>query len=81
MLTASPDPPCLMGFARRIQSIGNETGMGVVLANLAELEFGDGQVEQALRLAGDVPEVDSRWKNQTRLALDYDSVTQPAYNV
>jgi len=53
--------------------------MSRALAGLAELEFGDGQVEQALRLAGEALEIDSRGKNQTGLALGYDNIA--AYRI
>ena len=42
-----------------------------MLGNLAELEFGDGQVEQALRLAGEALEIRSRGKNASDLAVSY----------
>ena len=53
------------------KALGNEAGTASVLGNLAELEFGDGQVEQALRLAGEALEIESRGKNATNLAIGH----------
>ncbi|MGB8907138.1 MAG: hypothetical protein WCC84_00130, partial [Candidatus Cybelea sp.] len=53
------------------KALGNEAGAAGVLANLAELEFGDGQVEQAVRLAGEVLEIDARGKNTSSFAVSY----------
>jgi hypothetical protein len=53
--------------------------ISLLLGNLAELEFGEGQVEQALRLAGEALEIDSRGRNQVLLAASYDNVA--AYRI
>jgi predicted ATPase/class 3 adenylate cyclase len=50
------------------KALGDEAGTAFVLANLADLEFGDGQVEQALRLAGEALEIHARGKNVWNLA-------------
>ncbi|HEY1681462.1 MAG TPA: adenylate/guanylate cyclase domain-containing protein [Candidatus Tumulicola sp.] len=50
---------------------GDEAGAAVVLGNLAELEFGDGQVEQAVRLAEEALGIQSRGKNASTLADSY----------
>ncbi len=51
------------------KALGNEAGTATVLGNLAELEFADGQVEQALRFAGEAREIESRGKNASALTL------------
>ncbi|MEO7201164.1 MAG: tetratricopeptide repeat protein, partial [Candidatus Tumulicola sp.] len=50
---------------------GDEAGAAVVLGNLAELEFGDGRVERAVRLAEEALEIQSRGKNASTLAASY----------
>ena len=54
-------------------------GTAVVLGNLAELEFGEGQVEQALRLAGEALEIRLPGKNSSLLAFSYVNIA--AYRV
>jgi tetratricopeptide (TPR) repeat protein len=61
------------------KALGDEAGAAVVLGNLAELEFGDDQVEQALRLAGEGLEIHSRGKNASALASTYLNIT--AYRI
>ena len=51
----------------------------VVLGNLAEREFGEGQVEPALRLAGEALEIHLRGKNLSWLAIDYSNIA--AYRI
>ena len=50
-----------------------------MLANLAELEFADGQVEQAVRLAAEGLEIQSRGKNASRLAIGHNNIA--AYRI
>ncbi len=50
-----------------------------MLGNLADLEFGEGQVEQALRLADEGLEIYSRGKNASDLAISYRNIA--AYRV
>ena len=59
------------------KALGDEDGTTMVLANLAEAEFRDDHVEQALRLAGEALEINTRGKNATYLALE--SVNSAAY--
>jgi hypothetical protein len=61
------------------KALGSEAGAAAVLGNLAELEFGDGQVEQALRLAGEALEIDARGKNASFLAIDHNNIA--AYRI
>jgi hypothetical protein len=61
------------------KALGDESGTAVVLSNLAELEFGEGQVEQALRLAGEAMEIHLRGKNASSLAGSYLNIA--AYRV
>jgi predicted ATPase/class 3 adenylate cyclase len=61
------------------KALGNEAGAAQVLGNLAELEFGDGQVERALRLAGEALEIQSRGKNASNLAIRYNNIA--AYRI
>ena len=49
------------------------------LSNLAELEFGDRQVEQGLRLAAEALDIDLRGKNASRLAVSYNNIA--AYRI
>jgi tetratricopeptide (TPR) repeat protein len=53
------------------KALGNEAGAALVLGNLAELEFGDDQLEQAVRLAGEVLEIGLRGKNASNLTISY----------
>jgi len=53
------------------KALGNETGAALVLGNLAESEFADGKVEEALRLVGEALEIDVRGKYPHRLATSY----------
>jgi predicted ATPase len=53
------------------KALGNETGTSVVLSNLAELDFADGQPERALHAATEVLEIQLRGKNLAHIALDY----------
>ncbi len=59
------------------KALGDEDGTTMVLANLAEAEFRDDHVEQALRLASEALEINARGKNATNLALE--SVNSAAY--
>ena len=51
----------------------------MLLVSLAELEFGDDQVEQAVRLAGEALEIQSRGKNAWNLATSYHNIA--AYRI
>jgi tetratricopeptide (TPR) repeat protein len=59
--------------------LGDEAGAALVLSNLAEVEFGEGQVEQAVRLADEALEIHSRRKSAVSLALSYPNIT--AYRI
>ena len=48
------------------KALGDESATAVVLSNLAELEFGEGQVEQALRLVGEAIEINYGGKTRHR---------------
>jgi tetratricopeptide (TPR) repeat protein len=61
------------------KALGDESATAVVLSNLAELEFGEGQVEQALRLVGEAIEINLRGKNASSLAGSYNNIA--AYRV
>jgi predicted ATPase len=61
------------------KTLGNETGVAVVLSNIAELEFADGQPEQALHAAIEVLEIDMRGKHAARIAADYMNIA--AYRI
>lgn len=61
------------------KALGDESGTAFVLGNLAELEFGNGQVERAVRLAGEALEIGSRGKNAPSLALNYLNIA--AYSI
>jgi predicted ATPase/class 3 adenylate cyclase len=58
---------------------GPESGAAIALANLAEVEFADGHLEQAVRLAGEALEIDACGKNPSHLALDYSNLA--AYSI
>jgi predicted ATPase len=53
------------------KSRGNESGTAVVLASIAELEFGDGHPQQALLASSEGLEIDLRGKNTEYIAADY----------
>ncbi len=55
------------------KTLGDEGGTAIVLANLAEMEFADGHVEQALRLTTEALEILARGKNATNLAIGYNN--------
>jgi predicted ATPase/class 3 adenylate cyclase len=61
------------------KAYGDEAGAAVVLGNLAELEFSRGRVEEALQLAGEALEIDSRGKHALTLAVDHSNVA--AYSI
>lgn len=63
------------------KALGNESGTAITLANLAELEFADGKIEQALHLADEALKLDiyARGKNATNLAIDYNNIA--AYRI
>jgi tetratricopeptide (TPR) repeat protein len=61
------------------KALGDEAGTAVVLVNLAELEFGDDQIERAVRFAGEALEIRSRGKSAPRLAVSYLNIT--AYRI
>ena len=61
------------------KAVGDEAGATVVLVNLAELEFGDDRIEQAVRLAGEALVIRSRWKSATSLAGSYVNIA--AYRI
>jgi predicted ATPase/class 3 adenylate cyclase len=50
---------------------GNESGIATALGNIAELEFADGQPEQALRVSSEALEILLRGKNATLIASGY----------
>jgi tetratricopeptide (TPR) repeat protein len=56
------------------EALGNESGTATVLANIAELEFGDGHPEEALRAISQAFEIDLRGKNAADIALDYSNI-------
>jgi predicted ATPase/class 3 adenylate cyclase len=58
-------PQALSAFKK----LGHESGMAMVLLNMAELEFADGHPEQALRYVTDALELDSGGKNASFIAL------------
>lgn len=61
-------------FARALEAfkaLGDEAATARWLANLAELEFADGQVDQALRLADESLEMRVLGKNALSLATGY----------
>ena len=53
------------------QACGNETGAAVVLSNLGELEFGDGNLDEALRYVDAALAIDLRGKNATNISTGY----------
>jgi predicted ATPase len=57
----------LAGF----KALGDESGVAVALANLAELEFADGNPEQALRAATEALDIQLRGKNANTIAIAY----------
>jgi tetratricopeptide (TPR) repeat protein len=61
------------------KALGHESATAVVLGNLAELEFADGHLEQALRAASEALEIHVRGKNATSIALDYSNIA--AYRI
>jgi predicted ATPase/class 3 adenylate cyclase len=61
------------------KALGDEGGTAIVLANLAEMEFADGRVEQALRLTTEALEILARGKNVTNLAIGYNNTA--AYRI
>ena len=60
------------------KALGDEVGTARVLANLADLEFTDGHVERALRLAGEALEIHALGKNASHLATS--NVNLAAYH-
>jgi len=61
------------------KALGNESGTAVVLRNLAELEFGDGRVAEAMRFVGEALEIHVRGKNAFNLATTYNNIA--AYRI
>lgn len=53
------------------KELGDESGAGLVLGNLAELEFADGNPKQALRLVSEALEISLRGKNAMDIAMFY----------
>ena len=53
------------------KALGNESGIALVLGNMAELEFADGHPEKALQAASEALEIDLRGKNATRIAVSH----------
>lgn len=56
------------------KALGDEWGAGLVLGNLAELEFAEGHVNQALLYAGEALAIHSASKYESRLASVYDNL-------
>lgn len=54
-----------------IKALGDERGAAVALSNIAELEFGDGRPEQALRAHGEALAISLRGKNAASIATRY----------
>jgi predicted ATPase len=50
------------------KALGDESGIAIVLSNVAEMEFADGHPEQALRAALEALEIHARGKNATSIA-------------
>jgi tetratricopeptide (TPR) repeat protein len=61
------------------KALRNELGTALLLANMAELEFGDGHPEQALQAANEALEIDGFGKNATYIGTNYTNVT--AYRI
>jgi predicted ATPase/class 3 adenylate cyclase len=61
------------------KALGDESGTALVLGTLAELEFSDGRVEEALRLADEALALHIRAKNTETLAVGY--VNSAAYRI
>jgi predicted ATPase/class 3 adenylate cyclase len=51
------------------KALGNDTGLANVLSNLGELEFADGNPQQALRAASEALEIYVRGKHATNIAI------------
>jgi tetratricopeptide (TPR) repeat protein len=60
-------------------AIGEEAGTAAVLANLADLEFADGRVDEALRVMSEAAEILTRGKNATMVATCYNRIA--AYRI
>jgi tetratricopeptide (TPR) repeat protein len=61
------------------KALGNESVTAAVLGNLAELEFTDGHLEQALRAVGEALEIRLRGKNAASIAMNH--VNGAAYRI
>jgi tetratricopeptide (TPR) repeat protein len=61
------------------KALGNESGAAMVLANLAELEFGDGHPERALQAANEALEINVRAKNAMHIAIRH--VNSAVYHI
>jgi tetratricopeptide (TPR) repeat protein len=53
------------------KALGNELGAALVLSNIAEVEFSDGNPEQALRAASEALDIRVRGKNATDIASSH----------
>lgn len=62
-------PQALSAFKK----LGNESGVAMVLLNMAELEFATGHPEQALHFVRDALELESRGKNAFFIALSHNN--------
>ncbi len=61
------------------KALGDERRVSSCLTNMAELEFAEGDSEQALRLANEGLEIDLRGKNAMNIARDYNNIA--AYRI
>jgi tetratricopeptide (TPR) repeat protein len=50
------------------KALGDESGIAIVLSNMAEMEFADGHPEQALHAASEALEIHAHGKNATSIA-------------
>jgi tetratricopeptide (TPR) repeat protein len=56
---------------KAFQMCGNESGAAVVLSNLGELEFNDGNVDRALQYVNEALAIDLRGKNAANISTGY----------
>lgn len=69
-------------YARALEAfkaLGNESGTATVLGNLAELEFADGRVEEALRVADEALAIRLLGKKAVSLSTNYSNIA--AYRI
>ena len=52
------------------KALGDESGTAFVLGNLAEMEFGNGQVERAATFGGRGPRDRVAWKERAELSAE-----------